>query len=196
MSPRTRPTWWSSAQASLAWPAPCVSMTTALHCAAWCWKRAATWAAAPPAAARIGCTDNTKRFNLQADGALNGWDSGSGGECWIYVDGKLRGPPQVYEEPNRTVLTAYFGGQRANEELLCLSDEDPARARSMRGAHPRDLAADVGDFHQAAGGLASAAGQKRRETMGQRDFGNSGLAIWEGAALHERCPTGSRGFEK
>lgn len=44
-----------------------------------------------------------KRFNMQMDGSSNGWDSNlpGGPECWIYVDGELRGPDRVFSEPNR-----------------------------------------------------------------------------------------------
>ena len=46
-----------------------------------------------------------KRFEMETDGSCNGWDSegfdkGSG-ECWVYVDGELRGPDRVFSEPNR-----------------------------------------------------------------------------------------------
>ena len=43
-----------------------------------------------------------KRFNLETDGSQNGWDNyvPGGPECWIYVDGKLRGPEEV-SAPNR-----------------------------------------------------------------------------------------------
>eukprot|EP00927_Polykrikos_kofoidii_P061284 TRINITY_DN56144_c0_g1_i1.p1 TRINITY_DN56144_c0_g1~~TRINITY_DN56144_c0_g1_i1.p1 ORF type:complete len:473 (-),score=77.60 TRINITY_DN56144_c0_g1_i1:13-1431(-) len=44
-----------------------------------------------------------ERFGLRTDGSLNGWHElrDGGPECWIYVDGKLRGPEQIHQEPNR-----------------------------------------------------------------------------------------------
>ena len=44
-----------------------------------------------------------KRYNMQTDGSANGWASNlpGGPECWIYVDGQLRGPDRVHSEPNR-----------------------------------------------------------------------------------------------
>ena len=44
-----------------------------------------------------------KRFQMETDGSCNGWDQAdsTGGECWVYVDGELRGPERVFSEPNR-----------------------------------------------------------------------------------------------
>jgi len=44
-----------------------------------------------------------ERFGLKADGSLNGWHElrPGGAECWVYVDGELRGPDRVHSEPNR-----------------------------------------------------------------------------------------------
>ena len=49
-----------------------------------------------------------KRFKMQMDGSRNGWDRpNADAECWVYVDGHLRGPQQVFSEPNRLFFAKY-----------------------------------------------------------------------------------------
>ena len=46
---------------------------------------------------------------MQMDGSRNGWDTMTPGgpECWIYVDGALRGPEKVFTEPNRLFFAKF-----------------------------------------------------------------------------------------
>lgn len=46
---------------------------------------------------------------MQMDGSRNGWDTMTPGgpECWIYVDGVLRGPEKVFTEPNRLFFAKF-----------------------------------------------------------------------------------------
>ena len=43
-----------------------------------------------------------ERFAMRTDGSANGWAVlNGGGECWVHVDGELRGPERVHSESNR-----------------------------------------------------------------------------------------------
>ena len=56
---------------------------------------------------------------MQMDGSRNGWDTmkPGGPECWIYVDGALRGPEKVFTEPNRLFFAKF---DELIESLGCL----------------------------------------------------------------------------
>ena len=64
-----------------------------------------------------------KRFNMQTDGSANGWASNvpGGPECWVYVDGQLRGPDKVHTEPNRLFFDRFA---EAVEEWIEAGRED------------------------------------------------------------------------
>lgn len=101
-----------------------------------------------------------KRFNLQTDGSQNGWDSyvPGGPECWIYVDGKLRGPEEVAAEPNRLffgkfdeLIERWIQEGREDVRMSTLAEDafdrppTPDERRLMEGMMAEWHAADLAD---------------------------------------------------
>ena len=101
-----------------------------------------------------------KRFNMQTDGSANGWDLNTpgGAECWVYVDGKLRGPEEVHREPNRLffakfeeLVQEWIEAGREDVSMATLADrafDQPPTAderRLMEGMMAEWHAADLAD---------------------------------------------------